>query len=53
MELPPAMMFLVGLQFGQINVGTWNPFTLAAKRYFALQSCSSQAEIEGGFFWQG
>ncbi|MDR2436078.1 MAG: hypothetical protein LBD33_02085 [Puniceicoccales bacterium] len=51
-ELPLAMMFLVGLQFGQINVGTWNPFTLAAKRYFALQSCDSSDEISGRFFWQ-
>ncbi|MDR2436063.1 MAG: hypothetical protein LBD33_01990 [Puniceicoccales bacterium] len=52
MELPPAMMFLVGLQFGQINAGTWNPFTLAAKRYFALQSCNLPAEIGDRFFWQ-
>lgn len=47
-DLPPAMQFLVGLQFGQINVGTWNPFTLAAKKYFALQT-------DGGvdqFFWK-
>jgi hypothetical protein len=51
--LPPAMMFCVGLQFGQINVGTWNSFTLAAKRYFALQNCSSQDEINSRFFWQG
>jgi hypothetical protein len=46
-ELPPAMMFLVGLQFGQNNIGTWNPFTLAAKRYFALQSQSHD-----NLFWQ-
>jgi hypothetical protein len=35
-ELPLSLMFLVGLQFGQIKGGSWNPFTLAAKKYFAL-----------------
>jgi hypothetical protein len=50
MKLPPAMMFLVGLQYGQINVGTWNPFTLAAKRYFALQT-SIPADGDP-FFWR-
>ena len=47
-KLPPAMQFLVGLQFGQINVGTWNPFTLAAKKYFALQTDG----VVDQFFWK-
>ncbi|MDR0595588.1 MAG: hypothetical protein LBF94_02775 [Puniceicoccales bacterium] len=37
-ELPPALMISIGLQFGQIRQGTWNPFAVAAKKYFALQS---------------
>jgi hypothetical protein len=46
-ELPPSLMFLVGLQFGQNQVGSWNPFTLAAKKYMARQF------IDGpnNFFW--
>ncbi len=47
LDLPPAMLFLVGLQFGQINTGTWNPFSLAAKKYLAFQFPSSNQ-----FFWQ-
>jgi hypothetical protein len=49
LELPPAMMFLVGLQFGQINVGTWNPFTLAAKQYLESQLASNMDYSH--FFW--
>jgi hypothetical protein len=36
-ELPPVLMFIVGIQFGQNQVGSWNPFTLAAKNYIARQ----------------
>ncbi|MDR0742452.1 MAG: hypothetical protein LBE98_03240 [Puniceicoccales bacterium] len=46
-ELPPSLMFLVGLQFGQNQVGSWNPFTLAVKRYFAYQF----ADETQSFFW--
>jgi hypothetical protein len=27
----------VGIQFGQNQVGSWNPFTLTAKNYIAKQ----------------
>jgi hypothetical protein len=37
-KLPPALMISIGIQFGQIRQGTWNPFAVAAKKYFALQS---------------
>jgi hypothetical protein len=46
-DLPPSLMFLVGLQFGQNQVGSWNPFTLAVKRYFAYQF----ADETQSFFW--
>jgi hypothetical protein len=46
-ELPPSLMFPVGLQFGQNQVGSWNPFTLAAKKYFAYQF----ADESQNFFW--
>jgi hypothetical protein len=49
LQLPPSMMFLAGLQFGQINGGSWNLFTLAAKNYLALQSNSGA----GSFYWKG
>jgi hypothetical protein len=49
LDLPHGMMFIVGLQFGQINVGTWNPFMVAAKRYFAFQTTGSN---ENTFFWR-
>jgi Zn-finger protein len=42
------MMFLVGLQFGQINSGSWNHFMVAAKEYFASQSSDCN---ENTFFW--
>ncbi|MDR1457594.1 MAG: hypothetical protein LBI47_01960 [Puniceicoccales bacterium] len=48
-DLPYDMMFLVGLQFGQINVGTWNPFMVAAKKYLAFQTVGCEANT---FFWQ-
>jgi hypothetical protein len=46
-KLPYSLMFIVGIQFGQNQVGSGNPFTLAAKKYIARQ-------FEGGtssFFW--
>jgi hypothetical protein len=46
-ELPPSLMFLVGLQFGQNQVGSWNPFTLAVKRYFSYQFAGETQS----FFW--
>jgi hypothetical protein len=42
-DLPHDMMFLIGLQFGQINVGTWNPFMVAAKKYLAFQTVGCTA----------
>jgi hypothetical protein len=47
-DLPPAMMFLVGLQFGQNNIGSWNQFTLAAKKYLANQY---DGDVDD-FFWE-
>ncbi|MDR1457587.1 MAG: hypothetical protein LBI47_01925 [Puniceicoccales bacterium] len=35
-KIPAGIMFLVGMQFGQINKGSWNPFAVAAKKYLAL-----------------
>jgi hypothetical protein len=49
LKLPPHIMFLVGLQFGQINRGSWNPFMVAAKKYLALQSNANS----DNFFWNG
>ncbi|MDR2737706.1 MAG: hypothetical protein LBB18_02065, partial [Puniceicoccales bacterium] len=47
-DLPPIVMFIVGMQFGQIKGGSWNPFVLAAKKYFALQSTKSLDK----YFWK-
>jgi hypothetical protein len=40
-------MFIIGMQFGQNKVGSWNPFTLAAKKYISNQLSISQRD----FFW--
>jgi hypothetical protein len=40
-NLPVAMLCLVGLQSEHINIGTCNPFMLAAKIYFAMQHGNS------------
>ncbi|MDR1401336.1 MAG: hypothetical protein LBI81_00040 [Puniceicoccales bacterium] len=45
--LPPAIMFLIGIQFGQQRGGSSNPFTMAAKRYFALR-CGGKLK---NYFW--
>lgn len=51
-DLHPSLMFLVGMQMGQICGGSWNPFTLAAKRYLYCQ-LKSEAKTSGSFFWKG
>jgi hypothetical protein len=49
-KLPPALMISIGIQFGQIRQGTWNPFAVAAKKYLALQSGNGKFDR---FIWKG
>jgi hypothetical protein len=46
--VPPILAVILGIQFGQIYQGSWNDFTVAAKKYIALNS----NEPADDFYWQ-
>jgi hypothetical protein len=46
--VPPILAVILGIQYGQIYKGSWNDFTVAAKKYIALNS----NEPVDSFYWQ-
>jgi hypothetical protein len=46
-DVPPILAVILGIQFGQIYKGSWNDFTVAAKKYIALNS----GHAVDDFYW--